>query len=519
MLLGGPLLEYLRYHHYGLAAPEILLVGIVLVSCASLLLLLTSLAPPWARIAAFTSCIFLYIDQQFGLEPYVSFKLLPFLILLGVLLFRSHLEKIVLVTLVTFHATLLPFSSQLRPSVRIVDDAMPDTTLPSIVHIILDEHLGIEGMPAEIDGLAALGEEIKGFYARQGFRLFGKTYSRFVHTSSSIAALLNGSRHASEEAFAILESESHQMRRNNYFQSIGDQGYRIRIYQSTYLDYCGLAPVTVSLCSTYPANSIANLRYLDLPIIARIRLLSIYFLSNESHIYERLRNFYPTTPLDEGKRLQARAPIASPGWKGDRSHAGAAFSQLVQLEHDIAENSGGTLFFAHLLLPHYPYELDRNCNAYGSPSQRLDRVAYPQPYGNSPTTRRVRYLYYGGQMRCLYRRLAEFMEGIASASGSDNMVIMIHGDHGSRIAIRDPRPWIAAELTEDDLRDSFSTIFAIKGPEITPGYDTSLVALDRIFRAVLESGFRSTTIPEPQRHSVMLEGPRGVFYEHRMSSF
>ena len=47
----------------------------------------------------------------------------------------------------------------------------------------------------------------------------------------------------------------------------------------------------------------------------------------------------------------------------------------------------------------------------------------------------------------------------------ENSIIIIHGDHGSRIRIRRPIYANRKEISNEDLRDSYSTLFAAKIPD------------------------------------------------------
>ena len=58
--------------------------------------------------------------------------------------------------------------------------------------------------------------------------------------------------------------------------------------------------------------------------------------------------------------------------------------------------------------------------------------------------------------------------------------IIIHGDHGSRITLRDPIIAYRDQATKIDYVDSFSTLFAIRSPEIEPGYSSRLRPLPNL---------------------------------------
>ena len=69
--------------------------------------------------------------------------------------------------------------------------APPSSDLPVFLHLILDQHAAPEGLPDEVDGSAALREQMKALYVGNGFRLDGQAYSRFSRTEMSIPHLLN----------------------------------------------------------------------------------------------------------------------------------------------------------------------------------------------------------------------------------------------------------------------------------------------------------------------------------------
>ncbi len=55
----------------------------------------------------------------------------------------------------------------------------------------------------------------------------------------------------------------------------------------------------------------------------------------------------------------------------------------------------------------------------------------------------------------------------------DEATIIVHGDHGSRISVIEPAAQYADQVTDRDLIDSYATLFAMRGPTVTAGYDRS----------------------------------------------
>jgi hypothetical protein len=67
-------------------------------------------------------------------------------------------------------------------------------------------------------------------------------------------------------------------------------------------------------------------------------------------------------------------------------------------------------------------------------------------------------------------------------------VIIVHGDHGSRITIESPTAPNSDRLSAADLVDGFSTLFAVKRPGQPARYDRRLLPLDRLAARILRDG-------------------------------
>jgi hypothetical protein len=77
----------------------------------------------------------------------------------------------------------------------------------------------------------------------------------------------------------------------------------------------------------------------------------------------------------------------------------------------------------------------------------------------------------------------------------DDSIIILHGDHGSRIDMNDPTPKNQHALTNQDLVDGFSTLFATKIPGKLGGYDKSPSPLEQLFaNFVFQAGLTPTNI-------------------------
>jgi hypothetical protein len=63
----------------------------------------------------------------------------------------------------------------------------------------------------------------------------------------------------------------------------------------------------------------------------------------------------------------------------------------------------------------------------------------------------------------------------------DDALIIVHGDHGSRIAINSPSSKNRKLLSDNDFRDNYSTLMAIHMPEIEGRYTGERRSIQSLF--------------------------------------
>jgi hypothetical protein len=151
---------------------------------------------------------------------------------------------------------------------------------------------------------------------------------------------------------------------------------------------------------------------------------------------------------------------------------------------DVARASPGHMFFVHLLLPHFPYAFDAMCHLRPVREWELPKNPGPMP-PNDRESRTRRYGLYLEQMRCLYRKLDVMFQEWQKAAIFDQLVIVVHSDHGSKISQRHPSASNQHKLSDADYLDGFSTLFAVKGPHHPPGYDRRVAAIEQLLGEVV----------------------------------
>jgi hypothetical protein len=145
------------------------------------------------------------------------------------------------------------------------------------------------------------------------------------------------------------------------------------------------------------------------------------------------------------------------------------------------------------MMPHYPYVYDAGCRLRPT-SQWLERMDREAPPGtsNTPASRAARYSAYFEQARCTLQKLERLIAAIPPALERDAIVI-IQGDHGSRIGLVEPEWSGSPRLSASDYVDSYSTLFAVRSPSLEAGYDTRLAPITCILQTLVYSSFRSVS--------------------------
>ena len=118
------------------------------------------------------------------------------------------------------------------------------------------------------------------------------------------------------------------------------------------------------------------------------------------------------------------------------------------------------------MLPHYPYVLNADCSVKTKVHTWLNII--PFEYAGSPAelnstaSRAERYVQYMAQIDCMHAIIEKLFAAIQASGHWERSIIVIHGDHGSRITRNRLSVSNLDKLVEDDFRDAYSTFFAVK---------------------------------------------------------
>jgi hypothetical protein len=167
---------------------------------------------------------------------------------------------------------------------------------------------------------------------------------------------------------------------------------------------------------------------------------------------------------------------------------------LDMMTTDLARSRRGDLFFAHLLLPHFPYAYDANCRARAPSEWRLrgeKRGAEEEGRSNTPESRAERYALYFQQVTCARRMIDQLLAAVPADLRQD-AILIVQGDHGSRIAGNDPVTANERTFSHADYADFYSTLFAVRAPRLAAGYEVEPLSIVCLLRSLVDSGFSAT---------------------------
>jgi hypothetical protein len=379
----------------------------------------------------------------------------------GMYLVRQHMDKILFILFGVF--LLGSFFTSESPPLKEkrfdVSGKSNDVSLPPYIHIILDEHIGIEGIPPEEDQNSELTNNIKSKYIQNGFRVYGRAYSRYTLSLNSFSSFLMLKAIDNPGKYSQGNSVTQHLKENEFFKELSKNGYHINVVQSSYLNLCDKNEnLSIRRCIIY--NLLAPIH------LSRSDSLSIMFSSVLTTM--RVNGFYDRvqeTSLGKALRLPDIKKVTN---QSSSEATYGAFPKVLEL---LRNAEMGNAYFIHLLLPHRPYKFNKECS--------LIRARTP-PESES------NYQYYLEQVVCVQSLMDQLLSKLDENSNVKNSTIVIHGDHGSRIVFPGTGSIPGGiDSTDENFIQSFSTFFAVRGPEHKVGYDRGPLALDHLLSEVV----------------------------------
>ena len=338
-----------------------------------------------------------------------------------------------------------------------------------VIYLIFDESLGLAGLSNGLPECEQARRELEAVLLRNHFEAYPYAFSNYWYTFDSVPSILNLRLVSRSEE--LLEprpeeslSEQNRMRENRLFAEYRAQGYQIAVYQSDALNVCppdsGLEPRLV-----YKAHDVRTLEHLPISWRGKFIYLVSAYLRTDRYL----------------SRLLEGAQWRLPGWDMNTGPFGAAEVWPDRLLSDILRADRKTLFFAHLLTPHYPYVYRRAglIRDYTQWGIGLMETGDPAQYA-------LRYRQYGRQVRYVAAQLGRFLDALRKTGAYSSSLIVIHGDHGSRLQLTGGMERGPAGTARNRI-DKFSTLLAIKRPASEAGsINSSRASVLRILTGVFD---------------------------------
>jgi hypothetical protein len=347
--------------------------------------------------------------------------------------------------------------------------------LPIVLHLIFDELMSPGAMTGDLPGGAEARQTVMEFGQRHSFRMYDSVYSRYFFSGVSIPSMMS-SEYVGRTALARSDADQQRNRESNpYFDEMARRGYRTVVFQTVLLDFSNNA--NVDFCETF--DSFAPIGGSTAGLDSRNQRASLW-----QAIFRAYQPSYTSTIGKKALRRIYGLQTEEVGVLGiaDRYDAQGFPGWFDRFARFTAAVPRGTHVFAHFMVPHSPYLLSESCVVSGTPEAGYYLSNYPE--AERSAKRQKFYQGYFGQLRCVASKLDTFMSTIEASENFRDAVIVIHGDHGSRISSGN----VVEDYTERDRIDNYATFFAVRSPTAVPGVDCEFVSLPEIFRRTLRGG-------------------------------
>jgi len=367
----------------------------------------------------------------------------------------------------------------------------PRSNQPVLLHLILDEHIGLAGLPKDNPATAQERQTLTRHYVDRGFRVYGGAYSQHMRTTNAIPQIVNFGEWRSIRA--DNRGGGLEVSKNAYFDLLRKRGYQLRVYETGWVDLCAHDP-SIS-CFRYPESGLRAVAKSGLSTRDKTGAIWLNFLGRAG-IANQVSVLY--SRFIAPKARAAGLPLRSINLgQMQLTSTLEALSASQQLLKELEQARPGQAYVAHLLLPHYPYVTRRDCSLKPLAEWRYRR------FGADIRRREAAYF---DQVGCAASLVARAEEALRRSPAAANYVIIVHGDHGSRITKHDPAA--GARASTSDMVAAYSTHFAVRAPGVEPGYVPGAARVDDLLAQFVTRDFEAPLIAKRGGHVVLLEDAR-----------
>jgi len=365
-----------------------------------------------------------------------------------------------------------------RATVPDADWSVKASDRPALLHIILDSYTGPEGLALQGEMGAQARLSLKKLADDHGLWVAPRAFGRHPNTVNSLPEILS---------LAEFPAPAHPMRTNRlilpelpYLTGLGKLGYAVHVVQTDFIDLCRYNEVRS--CRTVNRSDLSAMAAFGLPMVDRVQVILSNYL-----------NFSALTAIAAGDLISISHWL---GYSDERplylraklfSVTGA--HELDRLASRISTIAPGNALIVHVLMPHDPYSFDENC--------ALTPFSAWQYEETGPHWRKA-LAAYDRQLVCANRKIGKVIAQFRRSSGGRNGLVVIHGDHGSRIARDDVLFKPGARPSHDAVISHYSALFAVSAAplKLSPAGEADSAqprAVSGLLRALLNSDFTRLT--------------------------
>lgn len=473
-LLLAATLPALFDHGYRLRDFEPLVIGAGAVVCGFLLSACLLKLPRVERVLFAVLAVFVLDVYFLGAWPWV---LLTAAAIIGIHFtrFEADWRNVASVFALIFVALAAQTSSRplLEPALsdspqRTVGTAAQDK--PLILHIVLDEQGSPQTASAPMRSSGRL-DRLLASYVERGFLAHESVRAMSGATQVSLSRVFGPQNIAPKQSnvSSLASPFSNRLRKNDLLNELAQRGYAVSVIQNTFLQLCA---DNAASCHTYQrANSgHAMGRFRNMPA-SRLwlagALLHLDFLDMQGDRGALLYGFLArwAMKIGLGYVVHDRHYWARPA---------AVLEVLDNLEHRAETMRKGEAWVVHLLLPHFPYVLDGKCGLRNHQDWSVPAwVSESEP--EQALLTRVESDYWQ-QVECVHARVLAVVDQLDNTLGRENVRVLIHGDHGARLATKQAEP-DAGQLAMSEPNGSLDTLLLVRAPTLVPGVSPDRVPL------------------------------------------
>ena len=334
----------------------------------------------------------------------------------------------------------------------------------SYLHIVLDEQPSLKYIPDQYKD-EAFDKLFVNDYVSNNFKIYNKTWTWYHRTKQTLSSLFT--LHPKEDKmitkynFVTTNSRfSTSVDKNLFSQKLYKNGFKVSFIQSDLVEICD--KLSSYKCETHTRGSnMQVLQKFDIDFKERIKIALLNF---HQYYYHKGKEVVLYRKIIDIIRPE------NPGYYGFYSRPLTNLTILDEVFNRVKNIEEGEALFAHVLLPHYPYVLDQDCNLKNS-----NDWTYPLRHKMNDAKSAYEGLY--DQMKCTQKKMRSIL---VEADKNDNLITFIHGDHGVRI-------FRGTEFSNNI--DNQTTIVAVKDKFTEPGYVDDEVDLQTIFINFINRNF------------------------------